>query len=239
MVNLINNFRADEITEYSKKNAVIIIPVAVLEQHSYHLPVSTDYDIAERVVAGISEELGKEIPHLVTPVIWTGYVMEYITDKFPVGISVKLETLIQLLKDIMESFVAMGFEKIVLANGHGGNVAALPVAMRYIQDKYKICPAAIPLVYAMADKEFVNKIRKSDIGSMSHAGELETSLMLYFEKDVDMSRTTDKDRMTYKSKYVCGDVYGSGNKVMWSTWEKSLQLLSYFRCGWKLLVFLN
>jgi len=218
LVNLINNFKAHEINEYSKKNAVIMVPLAVLEQHSYHLPISTDYDITERVVAGISERLGKEISHLVTPVVWTGYVMEYMLEKFPVGISIKLETLIELLKDIMESFLAMGFEKIILVNGHGGNVAAIPVAMRYIQDKYRVCPAAIPLVYAMADKKFVNKIRKSDIGGMCHAGELETSLMLYFKKDVDMDRASDRDKMKYQSKYVGADVYGSGSKVMWSTW---------------------
>ena len=33
-----------------------------------------------------------------------------------------------------------------------------------------------------------------------------------------MSKASNKDRMTYKSKFVCGDPFGTGNKVNWSTW---------------------
>ena len=223
MPSFFKDYKAEEVMTLIKKDALAIIPLAVLEQHSRHLPISTDLDIAENVVAEISKRLKDTVPHIVTPAIWTGYVMKSVTDKFPVAATIELGTLITLLKNLIESFIAMGFRKIMLINSHGGNVAALPVAMRFIQDKYRdeVRLAAIPLVYSMADKEFIEKIRKSEIGGICHACEVETSFMLYFNKNVDMGKASDVDKMKYKSKYVCGDVYGTGNRVIWSTWDYS------------------
>ena len=218
MANLFKDYKYPEVIKLAKKNALVIIPLAILEEHADHLPISTDYDIAENVAIAISEKLNKKIPHFVTPTIWTGYAPNYLFDRFPVFASIKLKTLIHLLEDIVESFIKMGFKKIILINGHGGNSSALPIVSRYVQDKYRIFIASIPLVYAMADKEFVKKIRKSEVGGIGHAGEFETALELYFEKNVDMSKATNVDKMKYNSKFVCGDPYGSGSKVIWSTW---------------------
>jgi creatinine amidohydrolase len=215
MPNLLKDYKYPEVVELVKKNALVLIPCGILEEHADHLPISTDCDIVENIVLAISDKIVNNIPHVVTPTVWTGYSPNFLMDRFPVFVSIKLNTFIQLLEDLVESFIRMGIKKIIIINGHGGNSAALPIVGRTIQDNHRIFIASFNL-FSMCDN--ASEIRKSKIGGICHAGEFETSLELYFGNTVDMSKASNKDRMTYKSKFVCGDPFGTGNRVNWSTW---------------------
>src|SRR6201986_3683128 len=65
--------RADELREQARRDAIIILPVASLEQHGPHLPVEVDSMLGETVAARTAQKaLAKGQPALVLPVIWTG-----------------------------------------------------------------------------------------------------------------------------------------------------------------------
>ena len=107
-----------EFEEASKANAIVVIPVASIEQHGNHLPVNTDscdcYAIAQRAAQAI-----EQFPVLVLPLIWTGFSPYHMP--YAGTITIKYQTLLQLLTEVAASVHAHGFKKIFFLNGHGGN----------------------------------------------------------------------------------------------------------------------
>ena len=110
--------RRTEFEQMVKADAIVIIPVASIEQHGDHLPVNTDEntcrEIAQRAARAIDE-----FPVLVVPSIWAGLSAMHIT--YPGTITLKFNTFVALLTEIAESVYAHGFRKILFLNGHGGN----------------------------------------------------------------------------------------------------------------------
>ena len=103
----------DEIGEYAKKNAVVILPVGTTEEHGAHLPVETDAFIAR----AYADELGKaceaaDIPVLVLRTISYGFSMGVVRH-WPGCPNVDIRVLMDYIYNIAESLVNEGFKKIV------------------------------------------------------------------------------------------------------------------------------
>jgi creatinine amidohydrolase len=65
--------RADELRDQARRDAIVILPVASLEQHGPHLPVEVDSILAETVAARtVKKILPKGQAVLGPPVLWTG-----------------------------------------------------------------------------------------------------------------------------------------------------------------------
>lgn len=204
-----------ELKEAVKKNSLIILPVGTIEEHGRHLPVSTDVTIAVGVAERIASRLEKQIPLLVMPAVWSGYSAGEMS-RWPGTIRVRTRTVMDMVFDICSSLLKMGFKKIVFLDCHGHHSGILNVVIREISDEYGIYPALIS-PGAMSAEEY-KKIRKSQLGGSIHGGEWETSLMLYLNRPVDMSKATKVDIMKYHTDFIPGDNFVSGKKVFWSTW---------------------
>lgn len=198
-----------------KKNTVVLIPVGTMEEHGRHLPVSTDSVIAAEIARRTAEKANKELPVLVTPVVWTGYSAKEMS-RWPGTIRIRPEILIDLIYDLLASLAEMGFKKIVLLDCHGHHSGILNVAVRKASDAFGIYPAVVsPAAFS---KKVFAKIRKSEIGGAIHGGEWETSLMLYFDQPVNMAEATKEDIMRYHSEFIPGDSFVGGKGIFWSTW---------------------
>ncbi len=118
--------RRSEFERAVKEDAIVIIPVASIEQHGNHLPVNTDtnccFTIAQRTAQAIDE-----FPVLVLPPIWTGYSPHHMSH--PGSITLKYHTFVELLTQVAVSVHAHGFKKILFLNGHAGNSPVI-AAMR-------------------------------------------------------------------------------------------------------------
>lgn len=205
-----------QIKEYIDKNGLIIMPFGTVEEHGHHLPVNTDHVIAESIAAKVAEAVKDTYPVLVMPGFWAGYSVKKMT-KWPGVIRIRSEILTEVWYDAMASLVEMGFKKILCINGHGQNPEMIKLAARRILDSYDV-NVVTSNVWSMA-AETMKKVRKSSIGGALHGGEFETSLMLYFTGLVDMSKTTDVDRITYRSDFYPGDAFGSAKGgAFLSTW---------------------
>ena len=101
-------------------------------------------------------------------------------------------------------------------NSHGHHVGIARVAARKVAEQ---CDAVVVVtdIWKMGNEAFTN-LRESEPGGCSHAGEYETSLMLHFDKNVDMTNAKDEPVKSH-SKFVSGDNFGTGSKVFWSTWR--------------------
>ena len=101
-----------------------VLPLGSTEQHAY-LSLSTDSILAERVAVEAAEPLG--VP--VFPVLSYG-VTPYFTG-YPGTVSLSVDTYLRVVGDILDNLVRMGFQRILLVNGHGGNAPAGAFAVEW------------------------------------------------------------------------------------------------------------
>jgi creatinine amidohydrolase len=101
-----------------------VLPLGSTEQHS-HLRLTVDCILPERVAAEAAEPLG--IP--VFPVLAYG-VTPYFRE-FPGSISLRVDTHLRVVRDILDGMAHSGFRRIMICNGHGGNGAAQQLAQEW------------------------------------------------------------------------------------------------------------
>lgn len=104
------------VEEYLARDDRAVLPIGSIEQHAY-LSLATDAILAERVAAEAAEPLG--IP--VFPAIAYGITPGF--RAYPGTISLRIETLIAVVRDALDALAEQGFRRVLVVNGHGGNVA--------------------------------------------------------------------------------------------------------------------
>ena len=102
----------------ASKDVPVVVPIAAVEQHGRHLPVFTDSMLLGEVVRRASESLGDRV--IWTPLLWLGNSHHHLD--FPGTLSAAPRTYLDLLGDLIDNLVVHGFRRIVLLNGHGGNI---------------------------------------------------------------------------------------------------------------------
>jgi creatinine amidohydrolase len=103
-----------QVEEYLRHDNRAVLPLGSTEQHAY-LSLSVDSILAEKVAIDAAEPLG--VP--VFPVVSYGLAPYF--QAYPGTITLRIDTYISLIRDILNSMYGSGFRRIVIANGHGGN----------------------------------------------------------------------------------------------------------------------
>ncbi len=116
-----------QVEEYLRRDDRAVLPLGSTEQHSF-LRLTVDCILPERVAAEAAEPLG--IP--VFPVVAYG-VTPYFR-AFPGSISLRVDTHLRVVRDILDGLAHSGFRRILMVNGHGGNSAAQPFAQEWAAD---------------------------------------------------------------------------------------------------------
>lgn len=209
-----------QIGEYVKNNALIILPVGMIEQHGPHLPVSTDNIIARGVAHLVAQQICDKIPTLVMPCVFAGYHGDILM-KWPGSTRVLPETLYNYVFDICDSLCQGGFKKILLLNAHGQNPAILEMVCRRIADKHNVLPI---LTYAMGmiGKEGANIRTSEQGGAAGHACEIETSIVLGLAPELVNMSLAPNSTCQYKTPFHRGDLYPEESataKVYWSSFH--------------------
>lgn len=108
-----------------------IIPMGCVEKHGLHLPLGTDILQASRI-AYLASQMETVC---VFPDFTFGDIAENVPTAPPGNISVSLELQMQLLEELCGQIARNGFQKIMIFNGHGGNVAWISAFLRKIENK--------------------------------------------------------------------------------------------------------
>ncbi|MDL2401773.1 creatininase family protein [Rhizobium mayense] len=116
-----------QIEAYLKNDDRAILPLGSTEQHA-QLSLSVDSILSERVATEAAEPLG--IP--VFPVVSYGITPYFLA--FPGTISLRQETYIRIVRDILDGLRQQGFRRILIVNGHGGNQPAGSLAVEWMAD---------------------------------------------------------------------------------------------------------
>lgn len=167
--------------EAAKAGATVVFPFAAIEQHGPHNPVVVDTCLTTRVCQKAVDGLENV---LLAPTMWAGLSPHHM--EFPGTLTLTLETYVAVIQDLVRSVARHGYKKILLVNGHGGNVASLQAAALSL--KHEIAITIWMVTYFRLGDEISGEIRQGEIGSMGHSGEFETSMMLHLRPDlVDMA----------------------------------------------------
>ena len=116
-----------QVEAYLKRDDRAVLPVGSTEQHA-QLSLMVDCILSERVSVDAAEPLG--VP--VFPPVNYGITPYF--RAFPGTISLRLDTFLKVVRDILESMADQGFKRIVIVNGHGGNSPASTLAQEWMTD---------------------------------------------------------------------------------------------------------
>ncbi len=115
------------VEEYLKRDDRAVLPLGCTEQHAY-LSLSTDSILAERLAVEAAEPLG--VP--VFPVLAYGITPYF--RAFLGTITLRVETYMSILRDILDAMAEQGFKRILIVNGHGGNTPAQGLVGEWMAD---------------------------------------------------------------------------------------------------------
>lgn len=159
---------------------IAVLPVAAIEQHGPHLPLSVDTVLVNGVIAAALPHLASDLDVLFLPTQAVGLSPEHA--RFPGTLTLKSETILRLWTDIGESVAAAGIKKLVLFNSHGGQVSVMDLVARDLRARlnmlvYSVSWFNLPLLDA--DGHDLNTLFSADEHRFGiHAGDIETSMML-------------------------------------------------------------
>lgn len=174
-----NELTKDEFEQY-RETAAIAINFASTEQHSRHLPVGTDAILG----AAVLEEAARLATHplLLLPQVCYGYSPHH---RFAPGyVTIPHDSLVSYARGICRSVHDNGFKRMFLVNSHGGNQAYLSAVINEIGEEYGDDFSLMELRYWDIAGPRITKIRDSSLGGAAHAGEFETSMMMYLRPEL-------------------------------------------------------
>ena len=187
-----------EVDDMNRENTIILIPLGSTEQEGTHLPLGVDTYVAEAIAQVVAKETGS----LVGPTLPMGY-SEWFCE-FPGTVSLKLETLMQVLREYISSLIRHDFRKLIFINGHGGNSSAVDVVSREFTMNHEAQIAMVE-IWKIANS-LAKDVPMLKENVLRHAGELMTSVMLYLYPDtVNMKKAkveylkSNKPHFTVKS----------------------------------------
>ncbi|GAB2461402.1 creatininase family protein [Comamonas humi] len=157
--------------------SVAVLPVAAIEQHGPHLPVSVDATLVDGIVRAALPLLPPDAPVLALPTQAVGLSTEHLN--FPGTISLPPALIIELWTALGEAVARAGVRKLLLFNAHGGQVSVMDIVARELRLRHGLLvyssswgnlplPPAVTGLFSAEEHRFG-----------IHGGEIETSMMLH------------------------------------------------------------
>ena len=165
----------------SQPGSTVVWPFGAFEQHGPQLPLGTDALFADRLLDAVLEGLAPELPIWRLPPQSLGFSPEHLS--FKGSLSLPAELLIRQIEVIGAQLADAGFERLVLFNGHGGQIALLQVAARQLRANRPEL-AVLPCFLWSGPEGVGELIPEPERSQGLHAGLAETSLMLHLAPDL-------------------------------------------------------
>ncbi|WP_269929717.1 creatininase family protein [Aminobacter sp. HY435] len=181
------DFKAADFTGLDPEAAIAVIPVAAIEQHGPHLPVSTDLAIMEGMLAETFTHLPDDLDARFLPIQAVGKSDEHI--HAPGTLSLPANMLVDAWTELGASVARAGIRKFVFITSHGGNEEVMGIVSRELRVRF----GALSVRSSwgrFGHPDELYPAREIQLGI--HGGDVETSLMLHFRPElVDMAKAQD------------------------------------------------
>jgi creatinine amidohydrolase len=156
------------------ETGLAVLPVGSTEQHGPHAPLGTDALTAAAIAAEGVDRIDREVA--VAPAVPVGVAEEH--RQFPGTLWVSPDTFRGYVRETVESLAQHGWNRVVVVNGHGGNVGPLrETCARLTRDG-----TAYAVQFTWFDA--VDPAEVGFDGAMGHGGPVETSLVQHLRADL-------------------------------------------------------
>lgn len=156
------------------KDAVAIMPLAAVETHGPHLPLGADGLITEGILDHAEEIDAGPGAFVRLPLLWLGASAEH-ADR-PGTLSCEPEQLIAQILAVAEGLACCGIQRVILFNGHGGNVAAASIAALKLRTRFDMLAASAHwLDFGLPP----GLVPPAPLAGDTHGGWVETSVLLH------------------------------------------------------------
>ncbi len=168
------NLRMPEFAAWREEHRTVILPVGSVEEHGPHLPLGTDTFHALEVARRAAELH----PVLVAPPLYYGLCRS--TREHPGTVSISGDTLRALVADLGREFHRQGMSSLVIMSGHAGgtHMAALVEAGETLLAELPNLKGAVVNLLDLLREVVAAQPELVQTRGDSHAGEVETALML-------------------------------------------------------------
>ena len=169
-----------EVADLRERDPVAILPLAAVEQHGPHLPLSTDLEIGMGLLDRAFSHLGSDFPAWVLPPQAIGASTEH--SAFPGTLSLGPKQLIRTIWKHGEALTRAGVRRLVLSNSHGGNRAAMDAAGLKLRKEYGLL--VVKVSYPRLGRPGDVELPDSEWRHGLHGGAVETAMMLHLRPDL-------------------------------------------------------
>ncbi len=180
--NKFENLNWQEVDSIAKeKRSTVIWPFGAVEQHGPHLPLATDSIFVDEIISEVLKLFTSDVPIKKLPTQYIGFSPEH--KGFPGTISLSSNLITSMIREIGVQLSEMGFKRLILINGHGGQISLLNTAARELRSCAP-CMAVFPCFMWSGVNGLSELLTKTEVEVGLHASLAETSLMLALKPEL-------------------------------------------------------
>jgi len=178
---------AADLRAKAEAGAIVLLPVGSMEQHGPHLPVGVDTFLSEGMCKAAAEAIATETAVVVAPTLWCGMAEHHMA--YGGTFTLDIPTYRAVLGCLLKSLERHGFKRVLIVNGHGGNIAALASFLPDLAREIPGVALRVTTPYEPAQKAIAPILEDQE--RVHHACEVETSMMMVLAPD-----TVRRDKLT-------------------------------------------
>jgi creatinine amidohydrolase len=185
---ILSEMNACDLKQFIKHETVGLLIFGACENHGDHMPFGSDFIMPFELAKRVAASYGKKM--IVFPPIPYG-VSSHHKDFF-MTISFEPDTMVNVIRDILQSLVNNSITRILIINGHDGNIAPIELASRIIKERNPgVVISCLESWWTLVGS--LNKELFDVWNGLGHGGEAETSAMLAVRPDLVNMTVAPKD----------------------------------------------
>ncbi|MDR4512159.1 MAG: creatininase family protein [Nitrososphaeraceae archaeon] len=193
---LLEEMNSFQVNKTVNSDSIALLVFGACENHGDHMPFGSDFIFPLELAKRISIKIRNLI---ILPPIPYGVSLHH--KKFFMTINLEPNTLVNLIENIFSSLIDNGIKKILIINGHDGNIAPIEIASRNTKDKFpKVTIACLESWWTLVGELSSNLFEVWN--GMGHGGEAETSAMLYVRPDLVTIKRAPADTIPNLPEHV-------------------------------------
>lgn len=186
--NVLSEMNAHELKQLISHETIGVLIFGACENHGDHMPFGSDFIMPFELAKRVATRYGKKM--VIFPPIPYGISSHH--KDFFMTISFEPDTMTNVIRDILQSLVNNKIRRILIINGHDGNIAPIELASRIIKERSPevviSCLESWWTLVGSVDKELFDVW-----DGLGHGGEAETSAMLAIRPDLVNMAVAPKD----------------------------------------------